>query len=184
MESSESEPSKFPVPFQSTLYDLGKRPWFKDISLQSSITNASSVGQVSRHRRLLSSLQVLADPQFCLSPSSSPRTQALAYSKQSVPTSPCGCLLDLHRLCARLPRRYLQIILPSAEERPTSVFHPAFPLLTEALPPQLSRATPTRTETGDPLSSLPSGRLIRGSTPVPRAPSSSASPASPPSTSC
>lgn len=97
------------------------------------------MGQVTRHRRLPSSLQVLADPQLCLSPSSSPRTQPLAYSKQSVLTSPWGCLLDLHRLCARLPRRDLQIILPSAEERPTSVSHPALPLLTEALPPELSR---------------------------------------------
>lgn len=139
LESSESEPSKFPVPLQSKLSDLGKRPWFEDISLQSSITNAWSVGRVSRHCRLLSSLQVLADPQLCLSPSSSPRNQPLAYSKQSAPTSPCGCLLDLHRLCARLPRRDLQIILPSAEGRPTSVSHPALPLLAEALLPELSR---------------------------------------------
>lgn len=68
-----------------------------------------------------------------------PTDSPLAYSKQSVPTSPCGCLLDLHWLCARLPRRDLQIILPSAEGRPTSVSHPALPLLTEALPPELSR---------------------------------------------
>lgn len=183
MESSELEPSKFPVPLQSKLCDLGKRPWFEDISLQSSITNAWSVGQVTRHRRLLSSLQVLADPQLCPSPSSSPRTQPLAYSKQSVLTSPWGCLLDLHRLCARLPRRDLQIILPSAEERPTSVSHPALPLLTEALPPELSRDAYQDWDTR-PLSFPPLRTTHLRKHSSSRSPFFLSLPESPPSTSC
>jgi hypothetical protein len=80
LESLEPELSKLLVPLQSTLCDLGKCPWFGDISLQSSITNAWSVA--SQTPQL--SLQVLADPQLCRSPSSSPRTQPPAYSKQSV----------------------------------------------------------------------------------------------------
>lgn len=84
---------------------------------------------------LLGSLQVTSGSSALPEPKLFPTDAATSLFQAvcSVPGSPCGCLLDLHRLCAWLPRR----VLPWAEKRPTSRSHPALHLLTEALPPLL-----------------------------------------------